>query len=100
MVNVVISLFLGLQLILVLLPLLSSLPSLDESYSQAQNVTLIPPIELLHILSTYTNDPVVIQDDVVVNMNNAMMRKIPSCDPPLHRASPPGNDAVIGLRDN
>ena len=87
-----------LVLTLLLLPLLlSSLPSVDESNSQAQNVTLIPPIELLHILSTYTNDPVIIQDDVVINMNNAMMRKIPSPDPPLHRASPPGRDAVIGL---
>ena len=85
-------------LTLLLLPLLlSSLPSVDESNSQAQNVTLIPPIELLHILSTYTNDPVIIQDDVVINMNNAKMRKIPSCDPPLHRAFPPGRDAVIGL---
>ena len=86
--------------LLVLSSLLLSLESSLESsleWNFALNVTLVPPLELLHILSTYTNDPVRIEHDSSSNYHAALMRKIPLSDPPIYRGNPPGNDAVIGL---
>ena len=83
-------------IVIIYLILIESLTTSPES-NFAQNVTLEAPIELLNILSNYMNDPVQILNDVEINLKDASMRKLPLFDPPIHRANPPGKDAVIGL---
>lgn len=98
MINRIVIFILIVLLYLSQLPLLlSSLHDPIELTNFAQNVSLIPPIDLLKILSTYTNDPLRVADDVISNLNDASNRKIPPFEQPLHRAQSPGHDAVIGL---
>ena len=65
-----------LLLLVYLLVLPSLLTSLESDSSFALNVSLVPPIELLHALSKYTNDPVRIENDAKTNYHDALMRKL------------------------